>query len=85
MTRKDDSIKRYWVGVDGFDGLKETASKDGEYVKYDDHRKALLQVEREVWDLVIDELQDRWDIESPYLDERVRILRDWCQQQKEAL
>lgn len=45
----------------------------------------LATAKGEVWDLVIDELQDRWDIESPYLDERVRILRDWCTQQKEAL
>ncbi len=50
-----------------------------------DLKAQLATAKGEVWNLVIDELQDRWDIESPYLDERVRILRDWCRQQKEAL
>ena len=55
-------------------------SANASYVLYplgDEIRKAFLQVEREVWDTIIDRMETKFETKED--------LREWAREQKEAL
>lgn len=46
---------------------------------------ALLQVEREVWDRVVEQIETELAKENESTDDQIWEIRDWCKQQKETL